>query len=120
MPFKLTLLSIFISFSIMIGIVELVRRRKLKEEYSFLWLLTGFALFILTVRYDLLVKLTRAIGILTPVNTLFFFGLLFVVILCLHYSLKISQLTIQVKILAQKLALLESEHNETENFNTAR
>jgi len=93
----------------MFGIVELVRRGKLKEEYSFLWLLTGFVLFILTVRYDLLVKLTAAIGVITPVNTLFFFGLLFVIILCLHYSLKISQLATQVKTLAQKVALLEAK-----------
>ncbi len=113
MPFKLNLLSIFISFSLMFGIMELVRRRKLKEEYSFLWLLTGLILLILTVRYDLLVKLTQAIGVLTPVNTLFFFGLLFVVILCLHYSLEISQLTTQVKTLAQKIALLETENEES-------
>ena len=120
MSARLELLAILISLAMLFGIVELVRRRKMKEEYSFLWLLTGFVLFVLTVRYELLVKLTRAIGVLTPVNTLFFFGLLFVIVLCLHYSLKISQLTIQVKTLAQKIALLEAEHNETENPNTTR
>lgn len=120
MPFRLQLLAILISLVMLFGIVELVRRRKLKEEYSFLWLLTGVILFVLAVNFNLLVKLTQAIGVVTPVNTLFFFGLLFVIVLCLHYSLKISQLTIQVKTLAQKVALLEEERNETEKSNTAR
>ena len=110
---RLELIAIIISLVMLFGIVELVRRGKLKEEYSFLWLLTGFTLFVLVVKFDLLVKLTRAIGVVTPANTLFFFGLLFVIVLCLHYSLKISQLTIQVKVLAQKLALLEAKDNET-------
>ncbi|MFH2068557.1 MAG: DUF2304 domain-containing protein [Candidatus Omnitrophota bacterium] len=117
---RLELIAIIISFVMLSGIIELVRRGKLKEEYSFLWLLTGFVLLIVVVKFNLLVRLTRLIGIVTPVNTLFFFGLLFVILLCLHYSLKISQLTVQVKSLAQKLALLEAEHNETKNSNTAR
>ena len=106
---RMTVISIIISLSIMFGIVELVRRRKLQEEYSFLWLITGLVLFLLTVRYQLLVKLTQAIGVVTPINTLFFFGFIFVLLLCLHYSLRISQLATQVKILAQKLALMEAE-----------
>ncbi len=51
--------AVFISLSIFAVIICLVRNRKLHEEYSWLWLLTGFALTLLVVWYDLLVKLTR-------------------------------------------------------------
>jgi len=111
MAIKLKLLSLLVSFGMMFGIIELVRRRKLKEEYSFLWLITGFILLILTLRFDLLTRITQALGIISSLNTLFFFGLIFVILLCLHYSLKVSQLTVEMKIMAQKIALLEAEIN---------
>ena len=111
MAIKLKLLSLLVSFGMMFGIIELVRRRKLKEEYSFLWLITGFVLLILTLRFDLLTRITQALGVISSLNTLFFFGLIFVILLCLHYSLKVSQLTVEMKIMAQKIALLEAEIN---------
>lgn len=109
MSLRLKVFSIIISVAIMAGIVELVRRGKLKEEYSLLWLITGFVLFLVALYYPLLLWLTRLIGVVTPINTLFFFGFIFVLLLCLHYSLRISQLTHQIRVLAQKLALLEAE-----------
>lgn len=120
MAIKLKLLSLLVSFGMMFGIIELVRRRKLKEEYSFLWLITGFILLILTLRFDLLTRITQALGVISPLNTLFFFGLIFVILLCLHYSLKVSQLTVEMKIMAQKIALLEAEINSNiKNQNDA-
>jgi len=107
--------AIFVSFIILVGIIELVRERKLKEEYSFLWLITGFTLLLLTIKYELLVRITHFIGAVLPTTTLFLFGLLFVMLLGLHYSLKFSLMTTQIKNLAQKLALLESELEEYKN-----
>ena len=106
MPLRQKLVAVFISLFVMGVIVELVRRRKLREEYSWLWLLTGGCLLVLSVWYDLLVSITHAIGAVLPTSTLFFFGLLFLLLINLHYSMKISQLTTQVKNLAQQLALL--------------
>ena len=51
-------LALIISTSLLILILELVRRRKLREEYSWLWLLTGLAILVLSLRYDLLVAVT--------------------------------------------------------------
>lgn len=109
MPLRQKLVAIFISVVILGVIVELVRRRKLREEYSWLWLLTGTGLLTLAVWYELLVKITRLIGAVLPTSTLFFFGLIFLLLINLHYSLKISQLTNQVKNLAQKMALLDDK-----------
>lgn len=118
MNFKLQLFMVFISLIILVGIVELVRRKKLKEEYSLLWLITGFGLLLLTLSDKLLYGITNFFGAVLPSNMLFFFGLIFVLLLCLHYSLKISLMTTQIKTLAQKLALLEDEvKNEIKNKN---
>ncbi len=63
----------------------------------------------LAVWYDLLVFITRMIGAALPTTTLFVFGLLFLLLIALHYSVKISSLTDQVRKLAQKIAILQSE-----------
>ena len=87
-------------------IVELVRRRQLREEYSWLWLLTGAMMVILVVWYRLLLFITWVIGAGTPVTTLFLFSWLFLLVIVIHYSVIISRLTTQVKNLAQELALV--------------
>ena len=100
-------LALIISTSLLILILELVRRRKLREEYSWLWLLTGLAILVLSLRFDLLVTVTRFIGAVVPVSTLFFFGLILLMLISISYSVRISRLSLQVKNLAQKLTLLE-------------
>jgi len=87
-------------------IVELVRRRKLQEEYSLLWLITGATIAVLAVWHEIVVEITRLIGAALPMSTLFFFGLLFLIVINLHYSVKISGLSRRVKDLTQELALL--------------
>lgn len=90
-------------------IVELVRRRRLREEYSWLWLLTGAAMILLVVWQRLLLTITWIIGAAVPVTTLWLFSLLFLLAIAIHFSVIISKLTTQVKRLAQELALLEAQ-----------
>ena len=99
---------VLVGVAIFLGIIELVRRRKLREEYSFIWLMTGFVFVLFAVDGDLLASVAEFIGIALPVNALFFMALLFVMLLCLYFSLRISALTTQVKNLAQQIALLQS------------
>jgi hypothetical protein len=94
--------------AIFLLIVELIRRRLLREEYSWLWLGTGFIIFVLVVWYDLLREISRLIGAKVVTTTLFLFGLIFLILINIHYSIKISALTNQVKDLAQALAIREA------------
>ncbi len=101
--------AIIISITIFVVIISLVRNRKLREEFSWLWLLTGFVIFVLAVWYDLLVKLTALIGAVAPTTTLFIFSIIFLVFTALHFAIKVSQLSDQVKNLVQKISLLEAQ-----------
>jgi len=112
MPIRQQIFALIVGIAISIFIVEMVRRKKLREEYSWLWLLTGFGIVVLAVWYDLLVFITELIGAVLPTTTLFVFGLLFLLLIALHYSVKISSLTDQVRKLAQKIAILQSELDE--------
>ena len=109
MLFHQKIFAIVASILIMIIVVELVRRRRLREEYSWLWLLTGAVIILLVVWYDLLLFITHLIGAIAPTTTLFIFGLIFLMLISMHYSLQISRLSHQVKEMAQQLTLLKDQ-----------
>jgi hypothetical protein len=109
MFFQQKIFAIVASILIMALVVELVRRRKLREEYSWLWLVTGALIILLVVWYDFLVFITHLIGAIAPTTTLFIFGLLFLMVISLHYSIQISKLSSQVKEMAQELTLLKGQ-----------
>ena len=109
MFFQQKIFAIVASILIMALVVELVRRRKLREEYSWLWLVTGALIILLVVWYDFLIFITHLIGAIAPTTTLFIFGLLFLMVISLHYSIQISKLSSQVKEMAQELTLLKGQ-----------
>ena len=105
---RLNVFIILLGMIIFLGVIELVRKRKMREEYSFIWLMTGFVFVLIAMKSDILIFLSELIGIVLPVNTLFFLALIFIMLLCVYFSLRISALTTQVKNLAQQHALLQS------------
>jgi hypothetical protein len=88
-------------------IFELVRRRQLMERYALLWLGAAIMLVVLAIWRGLLTSLSGDLHIYTPANSLFAAGFVFVIALLLHFSMVISRLSEQNKMLAQRLALLD-------------
>lgn len=103
---RLKIMAGLIGVSLFIIIIELVRRRKLREEYAWLWLLTGLVIVILSFWYGLLVYIGDLLGGILPSAVLFLFALLFLLLIALHQSIKISRLTDQVTQLTQELAIV--------------
>lgn len=106
--------AVVLSAALVLFIFELIRRRRLREEYSWLWMLSGLGILTLAIADDLLEVLSRWVGSASPPPTLFFFGLLFLMLICLQYAVRISALAVQVKNLAQQLALLEERAERAE------
>ena len=90
-------------------IVDMVRRRRLKIEYSWLWIATGASTVVLIWRYDWLVWLTNIIGAVSSTSTLFLLALFFLAVVNLHYSVRISEMSTRIKDLAQETALLQHD-----------
>ena len=84
MPIRQKIFALIAAIALCIFIVEMVRRKKLREEYSWLWLITSLGIIILVIWYDLLVFITRMIGAALPTTTLFVFGLLFLLMLLIN------------------------------------
>ena len=114
MPLRQKFFAVIISLFLLIFIIELVRRKKLREEYSWLWLLTGTVILVMALWYDLLQWITYLIGAGLPTSTLFFLGLVFLILIAIQFSVKVSALHNQLKNLAQENGLLKSRIEELE------
>ena len=90
-------------------ILELVRQRRLREEYSLLWLGTAIVMLVVGVWRDLLHGLASAVGIVYPPNLLFLLAALFLLFIQLYFSTVITRLTQENKEIAQQVALLRHE-----------
>jgi hypothetical protein len=108
-PVRQRILAISVAVAILILVIELVRRRKLREEYSVLWVVTAIGLLVIAFNVKWLLWATALVGAVQPPSTLFFGGLLFVMLLCLMFSVRISRLTYRLRTVSQRLALLEEE-----------
>lgn len=114
MDVRIRILTIGGAVAILTMVIELVRRRKLKEEYSVLWVLTAVLVLLVSIWFSLLQVATDAIGAISPASTLFFFGLLFCIVLLLHFSVRISSLERRMTTLVQELGLMRVAEPETD------
>jgi hypothetical protein len=97
---------------------NMVRKRSLREEYSVLWLATSLLMFVLVLKYDWLVALTDLVGAALPTTTLFIGGLVFLVLIAVQFSIKLSTFSLQLKNLAQENALLRSDLEQLRTLNS--
>ncbi len=116
----LKILAIVGSGSLLLIVVELVRRGRLKEKYSLLWLLSGVILLIFSLSRDILEYVSHMLGIFYPPSLLFLVAFLFLLLITLHFSVVISGLSEKNKHLAQEVALLRQQIQETIQMTTNR
>lgn len=114
-PVRISIAATAVSLILLLVVFELIRSRRLRERYALLWLATGVVLVALSAWRGGLNTIARWLGVRSyPPAVLFAVGLLFVIIVLLHYSTVISRLSDQNTTLAQRLALLESRLSERE------
>jgi hypothetical protein len=112
-PLKVSLAATAASLVLVAIVFELIRSRRLRERYALLWLLTGVVLVVLSAWRGGLNTIAGWFGVRGyPPAVLFAVGLLFVILVLLHYSTVVSRLSDQNTILAQRLALLEAQLRE--------
>jgi len=88
--------------------LELIRKRRLREEYSVLWILTAAAILVSGIYPRVLEWVAMKIA-LHPAVLMTFLCVLFLMAILLHYSVVISKHSEREKGLTQELALLKDE-----------
>jgi hypothetical protein len=107
MELRLQIVSIGATLALFLLVFELVRRRRLMERYALLWLFSTVVLLGLAVWKHLLEEVASAIGIFYAPSALFVVAFGFILAILLHFSLVISRLADQTKVLAQRVGLLQ-------------
>jgi hypothetical protein len=103
------LVSIVVSAALLVLVVELVRRRRLTEEYSFIWIICAGALLALSLWRNLLDLSAAALGVHYPPAVLLLGLTFFVVLVSLYFSIVVSRQRQQIERLVEELALLEAD-----------
>ncbi|HYP47254.1 MAG TPA: DUF2304 domain-containing protein [Thermoleophilaceae bacterium] len=109
MDARIQIVAIVAASALLVVLLDLVRRRRLLERYALLWLFSAAILLALAIWRGLLEDVASLVGVAYPPNALFLIAFGFVLVLLLHFSLAVSRLSDQTKVLAQRLALLD-EH----------
>jgi hypothetical protein len=104
---KQNFIALIIAILILALIIELVRRRKLSEKFSMLWIFAGFTLLFLSAIPGFLTLITKATGAITDTVILFGLGFIFMVLISLGFSMQLTSAFIMIKNLSQKIAVLE-------------
>src|SRR5438445_8694438 len=108
------------SLFFLVFVIELVRRRKIGERLSLLWIMIAVGMVIAaTVVFPLMFEIAPLIGVVYPASALFLLAFLGIVCLSLYFTVLLSQLGQQSRVLAQRVALLEDELHEVKELQSS-
>ena len=109
-PLPVSIAGALSSVLLVLFVLELIRKRRLRERYAMLWLATGVVLLVLSLWRTGENTIAGWFGVKSyPPAVLFAVATLFILLVLLDYSTVISKLADQNTVLAQRLALLESQ-----------
>ncbi|MEU3844912.1 DUF2304 domain-containing protein [Streptomyces sp. NPDC028635] len=87
-------------------IVELLRRRKLKEKYAFLWVITGLVIIPLGFFPRGVDAVAEGLGVRSGVSLVLFMGVAFLFVVSLQLSWEVGHLEEEGRTLSEEVALL--------------
>ncbi|MEV4482789.1 DUF2304 domain-containing protein [Micromonospora coxensis] len=106
---KLTLVTGLTGLILLVTIVELLRRRQLREKYGMLWLAVLLIVIPLSLFPRLLDNVAGTLGVASGVSLVLFLGIVFLLLVCVHLSWEVSALEEETRTLAEDFALLRAE-----------
>lgn len=112
------ILQIFLIVCVLIFlaiIVHYLAKKKLNLRYSLVWLGTGLGMLVLAIFPQIATAVSVLVGIDTPVNTVFLFAGMFMLLIIFTLTIIVSHMNNQIYRLTQKQAILEKRVRELEN-----
>lgn len=90
-------------------ILSLIKRKKLKEEYSLLWLFCSLIFILLSIFKPLLNIFAQALGIIYAPSALLLILIVSAFFIMIQFSIVISKLSENNKNLTQEVGLLKAQ-----------
>ncbi|MEV1288917.1 DUF2304 domain-containing protein [Micromonospora sp. NPDC049679] len=106
---RLTILTGITGLLLLVVVVELMRRRQLREKYAFLWIGVALLALPLAVFPRLPDEVAHQLGVVNGVSLVLFGGIIFLLLIAIHHSWELSRLEEETRVLAEEVALLRAE-----------
>lgn len=100
---RLTVVSVIVALAALVLVVELLRRRRLREKYAVIWVVISIGTVVVAFFPGLLRGLADLVGIETPSNLLFFSSLVILFFVALQLSREVGLLEEQSRRLAEEV-----------------
>jgi len=91
------------------AILEMCRRRQLREKYALVWLVVCVAVAAIAIAPGLFNRVAHAMGVISPPDLLTVLAALFLLVVCVHLSWELGRTEERTRLLAEELTLLRSE-----------
>lgn len=111
---KLHILLIIFSSLLLLGVLELVRSRMVREKYAIIWVLLSVSLLILAIRVDFIFYVAEIMGVHDPVNALVFIAIVTILLVLMEYSVILTRHHRHTRDLLKKYSLLQLRLEELE------
>jgi hypothetical protein len=105
-------IGLIVGIAIILILFELLRRRRMRERYAMAWLVIGIGSMLIGVFPGLLGEATRAVGLVLPINLVFFVGLLVLLGVTSQLSYELGLAEDRTRALAEEVALIRLEISE--------
>ena len=116
---RIQIIAIIGSIGVMLLVFQLIRRRKLREEYALLWFGAGILLIGASLWRNGLEIAARLAGIAYAPSLLYLAAIAVGIVIAIHYSISLSRLADQNKRLAQEVAMLQHRLRRIERRGAA-
>lgn len=101
--------ALLVAIAIVVFVLEMLRRKKLREKYATLWLIIG-ALTVVLAAFPVLLNIAaELVGVQLPSNLLFILSILLLLGVCLHLSWELSIIEDETRALAEEVAILRTQ-----------
>ena len=105
---------VVMSVALILLILECIRRGRLKEEYSLLWLFTSLGVLLVGLRPSLVAVISDLMG-MYYISAILFIAFIFLILIIFYLTLVISRLSDRNRDLTQRFSLLQKRVSDVED-----
>lgn len=106
---KLDVTMLIAGLSISIVVLELLRRRALREKYAAIWLVTGGLTVVGAFAPGVVHKISSALGFEVASNFVFFSIIVLLLLVLMQVTLELGKVEGQIQTLAEEIALIRAD-----------
>lgn len=103
------ILGIVSALLVLVAVIELLRRRRLRERHAVWWILAGIVALVIGIFPQIVDAAAALLGVALPSNLVFFVSIALLFLVSLQHSSELTALEDRVRTLAERVAVLEMD-----------